>query len=27
VGDGHTSACWRAPLDPLALLVPEEATA
>jgi len=27
VGDGHTSACWRAPLDPLALLVPEEAIA
>ena len=27
VGDGHTSACWRAPLDPLALLVHEEAIA
>jgi oligopeptide/dipeptide ABC transporter ATP-binding protein len=27
VGDGHTSACWRAPLDPIALLAPEEVAA
>jgi len=27
VGEGHTSACWRAPLEPIALLASEEATA
>jgi oligopeptide/dipeptide ABC transporter ATP-binding protein len=27
VGLDHTSACWRAPLDPMALLATEEAAA
>ena len=27
VGLDHTSACWRAPLDPMVLLAPEEVTA